>query len=261
MALAACAAALAVGIFALVKFRVNGNMGPVSAPSGYVSDISNNLDQSSVPEIDPEFTEEDLKFQAELKELVNAAEDIDRMFRDMGYAPGMKFRYYFDGDKEHYYEAEYFEISKDRRTELGLFAVPQSYDEMEELVTRYFSERASLSYMVYAAKGRLTENDDGTYRIDLVKGSGYPKFVEIDGRMYRAAESKSGGLGIDCGTAKIIRKSENSIEFSYWGHDYSKPYQGGAAYAERNGSVTIENGVIKLQYIFGNGFIPEIPAE
>lgn len=258
IALAACVAALAVGIFALVRFRVNGNFDPVSAPSEYVSDTSDSSDNSDT---DPEFTKEDLEFQAQLKELVNAAEDIDRMFNGMGHTPGMKFRYYFDGDEEHYYEVEFFEIPKDRRTDMGLFAVPQSYDEMEELVTRYFSERAALFYMRYVAKGRLTENADGTYRIDLIKGSRYPVFIEIDGRMYRATESKGGGLGIDCGTAKIIRKTEKSIDFSYWGHNYNKPYQGGAAYAERNGSVTIENGVMKLQYFFDQGFIPEIPAE
>lgn len=264
IAFAACVAALAVGIFAIVKFRTNGNFDPVSAPSEYVSDTSDssdNSDQSSYPDINFEFTAEDPEFRAELKELVNAAEDIDRMFKGMGHTPGKKFRYYFEGDEEHYYEDEYFEIPEDRRTDMGLFAVPQTYDEMEALVTRYFSERAALFYMEYVSKGSMTENDDGTYNVEIFKGSSYPKFIEIDGRMYRTNEIRGGGLGIDCGTARIIRKTEKSIDFLFWGHNYNDMDNDGAAYAERNGSVTIEDGVMKLQYFFDHGFIPEIPAE
>lgn len=232
-----------------------------------------------------DFTEEDLELQAMLTELVAGAEDIDKMFDSMGADTGITFtsNEYNNGNlyAANYYTGDYYLIPEGRRSESGLFVVPQSYDEMEELVNRYFSSQAASFYMSWVGKGRnMTPNPDGTFNVDVQKGSMIellngsiivrdkketkPIFIEIDGKMYRSTTAQNiGGLGIDCKTAKVIRKTEKSIEFSYWGYSHKDyfDYFNKDQYMKRTGTITLENGTPKLHFFCDYGFIPQFPAE
>ncbi len=262
IAFAACIAVLAVGIFALVKFKLSDDIEPLPVQSDSSEYSTDSSDQSSVsnPEIDLAFSEQDKELQANLKELVPNAEEIDGMFTNLS-ASGEK--YTFNIGKN--YKAEYSLIPAGQRTSNGLFTVPQTYEEMEKLVRQYFSSQAADFYMENVCRGTMTENADGTYNVefDIENGLLSPTFIEINGRMYiKSQNSEYRGMGIDCETAKITRQTDITTEFTYWGYDYTyNVNDDGDVYSERNGIIVKEGGVLKLHYFYDIGFAPEIPTE
>lgn len=276
MILAACIAVLAVGIFAIVKFKTGGDIEPVSNNSTSSSEgDSSNSDDSYFPDpdVDLTFTEEDLALQEILKDLVANAEEIDRMFNIMSIMdkePDLKIDQYSIngyGEKVDHYTTDYYLITDDVRTEPnGLHSVPQTCEEMEALIHRYFSSKAAETYINQISKGTIIRNSDGTTELKLENDDGFGIFVEADGKMYRDhfdPDLTGTNLGIDVKTAKVISKTDKSIEFSYWGYDYAFDYyvDSGDVYAERRGALVNEDGVWKIHYFYYNGFCPQIPAE
>ncbi|MDE7229018.1 MAG: IseA DL-endopeptidase inhibitor family protein [Oscillospiraceae bacterium] len=273
IALAACVAALAVGIFAIVKFKLGGDIESVPVQNGsdsFASDSTdseyNSSDTDSADngsEIDLTLTEEDLELQAILKELVPKAEEIDGMF---GYLSpsGDKYTINFGRSPDGMmpYENTYYLVSEDMRTGNSMFAVPQSYDEMEKLISEYFSSQAAEDYMQHIGHGTLKEERDG---ILYVTGGG--RFIEMNGNMYFSTDLdkpyydginiKYEGMGIDCETAKVTRQTDTIIEFTYWGRCYHSYDE----YSEKEGILVKENGAWKLRYFYYNCFAPEIPVE
>ena len=254
IALAACVAVLAVGIFAIVKFKLGGEPDPVQDDSSEYS--SSESSDNSVP--DPKNDEE---LQALLKDLVAKAEEIDGMF---GYLSpsGDKYtiNYGRSPDGMIPYENTYYLVSEDMRTGNGMFAVPQSYDEMEKLISEYFSSQAAEDYMQHIGHGTLKEERDG---ILYVNGGG--RFIEMNGNMYFSTDLDKPysdgfeykGMGIDCETAKVTRQTDTIIEFTYWGRSYHSYDE----YSEKEGILVKENGAWKLRYFYYNSFAPEIPVE
>lgn len=256
IAFAACFAVLAVGIFALVKFKLNDNIDPVSNDSSDSSYDSSDQSSDLQYELELMFSEQDLELQAILKELVPNAEEIDGMFTNLS-AQGDKYTFKI-GD---YYQNDYYLIPNGQRTANGLLEVPQSCDEMKQLISRYFSEQAAEFYMNNVCHGIMTANADGTYNVEIdsdgIPGRG---FFEINGGMYfDPSDREYLGMGIDCKMAKVKRKTDNVIEFMYWGKDHSD--FDGEEYAQKIGMIVKENGSWKLHYFFDYGFTSAIPAE
>lgn len=199
---------------------------------------------------------DDMALQSTLKKLTASAGEIDGIFNNMSVidgTPDIKAGFY-----------EYYLIPENTKTKPnGLFTVPQSCDEMEELLSKYFAKRAAEFYMSRVGKGRLTKDQNGETHIEY-DNQREPIFLEIDGKMYRSSyawDVETPNLGIDCDTAKITRKTDKSIEFWYMGYDYENWYSGGDEYAERNGAIVFEDGAWKLNYFYNAGFIPEMPNE
>lgn len=271
IALAACVAVLAVGIFTIVKFKLGGDIESVPVQNGsdsFASDSTdseyNSSDTDSADngsEIDPMLTEHDLELQAILKELVPKAEEIDGMFTHL--APsGDKYILNFDFANGFLpYSHEYYIVSEDQRTNNGLFAIPHSYDEMEKLVSEYFSAQGAEFYMKNYYHGTLTGSQNETLFVDLGQyGPNDKGFIEINGSMYYAdwREEEYPGMGIDCETARITRQTDTVIEFTYFGRNYNVYND---VYSEKTGFLVKENGIWKLRYLCGYGFAPEIPTE
>ena len=199
---------------------------------------------------------DDMALQSTLKNLTASAGEIDGIFNNMSIidgTPDIKAGFYV-----------YYLIPENTKTDPnGLFTIPQTVDEMEELVSKFFSKRAAEFYMSSVGKGRLTKDQNGETKIEF-EDQQQRMFLEIDGKMYRsnyAWDVQTLNLGIDCDTAKITRKTDKSIEFSYMGYDYENWYSGGDQYAERNGALVYEDGAWKLNYFYNAGFIPEMPNE
>lgn len=253
IAFAACFAVLAVGIFAFVKFKLNSQIDPQP-----VDNDSSNQSFELNSGIELEYTEQDKELQTILKELVANAEEIDGMFNDLSIS-GEKYKFKLG----EYSEIEYYLVPDNTRTANGLFTVPQSYDEMEQLISQYFSPQAAVFYMENVSSGSAAESpSDGIFHIDF-SGHRVPMFIEINGRMYVDPSNRGyQGMGIDCDTARVIRKTDKSMEFSYWGYDYTAlSYEGGDKYSERNGALVYGDGAWKLHYFYDEGFMPEMPAE
>lgn len=250
---AACFAVLAGVVFGIVKYRIDHPI--VQVPEN--SDSSDIISNSSNSQTELVFTEEDLEFQAILKELVSNAEEIDRMF-DVREAVGDEYTFSFTSSYNGLdNKRQYYLIPEDARTANGLFTVPQSRDKMEDLVSRYFSKWAVDFYMENVSLGKMTTNEYGRYHIDGVSSN----FLEIDGRMYlspsRSAEYA--GLGINPETAKVMHKSDTLIKFIYWDGDISDIDSD--EYYHNYGTIVRENGEWKLHYFYGYGFVSDIPAE
>lgn len=263
IALAACIAVLAVGVFALVKFKLNnGGIEPSPIQSDSSEYSSDSSESSNSSESNGEYTAGDIELQGLLKELVPKAEEIDGMFNDLS-PSGDKFIFRV-GDpvrNENYLEMDYYLIPKDQRTANGLFAIPQSRDEMEHLVSQYFSTQAAEFYMSYVRPCIMAANADRTYTVELDSGAGFELdfargFFEINGGMYfTPSPHEYHGMCIDCETARIIRQTDEIIIFTYQDYNYYAD-----VYYQRNGVLVNEDGAWKLDYYPYNGF-PLMPDE
>lgn len=259
---AACFAVIAAAMFALVKFKLSEDIDAIesnSTDSSFdSSDMSENSDYSdSDNEFPLHLSEDDLALQEILKELIPYTEDIDELFN---YRPAAGSRYKFSytdsyGDER---SEEYYRFYDGMRSTNDLFDTPQSYDEMETLLTRYFSKLAAESYLSYVSKTDSTKSDNGWfYDIDC---SGVNTFIETDGKLFfRPCDFGYLGMGIDPSTAKVKSKTNNVIEFRYWDEDLSD--FNGEEYSNNIGYIVKENGEWKLHYFDYYGFTSEIPAE
>ncbi len=260
IAFAACIAVLAVGIFAIVKFKLGREMDPIQ--NDYSEYSSDGCESSNSSESNGEYTAEDIELQEMLKELVPKAEEIDGMFNHLS-PSGDRYTFRI-GDpfrKVDYLEIDYYLIPKDQRTANGLFAIPQSRDEMEHLVSQYFSTQATEFYMGYVRPCIMTANADRTYTVELDSEAGFDMeftrgFFEINGGMYfTPSPHEYHGMCIDCETARIIRQTDKIIVFTYQDYNYYDD-----VYYQRNGTLVNEDGAWKLDYYCYNGF-PIMPDE
>lgn len=262
VAIAACFAVIAAAMFALVKFKLSEDIDAIESNSTDSSyDSSDMSDDSDHSDRDNEFplhlSEDDLALQEILKELIPYTEDIDELFN---YRPAAGGRYKFNytdsyGDER---SEEYYRFYDGMRSTNDLFNIPQSYDEMETLLTRYFSRLAAESYLGNVSKTDSTKSFNGWYYD--IDSSGANTFIETDGKLFfRPYDFGYLGMGIDPSTAKVKRKTDNLIEFWYWYEDISD-FNGGE-YSSNIGYIVKENGEWKLHYFDYYGFTSAIPAE
>lgn len=234
IALAACVAVLAVGIFAIVKFKTGGEVDPIQNASSEVSDPSsdsssgdsfeNNSDLYFETEdglkIPKEFTEEDRELQEILKDIKAGVDDLNKLFikrTDMN----EPYYYFYYGSDHH----KYYLIPENRKTDPNkLFAIPQTRAEMEDLLLEYFAAEAAEKLMSEVHKGSMIKTTEGTFINFDGEEKGFSKFIEVDGKMYVDAETdnspfvwmhKDPPYFMVCETAKVISRTGDTIYFSY----------------------------------------------
>lgn len=212
--------------------------------SAYSENSESSSSESRELIIPTEFTEEDRELQKILKELWPAVFDINLMFRGSSAINESIIVKYSD------YKSYYCLIPENMKSPNGIFTVPQTYDEMEELLLKYHTERSAEKYMREVNRGELTENPDGTYNLTVYDtDKGRTPFIETDGRMYCNIGVIGGAHGLDCDTAKVIEKTDDLIHFScviYLGElDYKN--ENGLAW-NADGFLKYERGGWKLNY-------------
>lgn len=270
IALAACIAVLAVGVFAIVRFKLGSGIepAPVDDSSSYLSDSTaseysssdtDSLDDSSDSGsgIDPSLTEEDLELQAILSGILDKARELDGMFGGMS-ANGKEYEFkicnsYLVEDHPAYMQTRtYYLVSEGQRTEPnGLFAVPQSRAEMEGLLLQYFSKRAVKTYMDNIISADIAEEPDGTYTVETENGYPAP-LIEADGKLYYCNDILMSDLDFDPQTARLISKTNSTVKFNYYNNEY---------FAREDGALVFEGGSWKLNHFNYDGFISEYPTE
>ncbi len=263
IALAACVAVLAVGVFALVKFKLNSGIEPAPIQNGSDSSISDSTSEynssdpdssndssDSSPKIELTFTEEDLELQAILKDLTANATDIDSIFKRLSeQGEGIPLKI---GDAG--YGGTYYPITDGRKTEpSGLFTVPKTRSELEQLLLTCFMRRAVDSYMGEVGMGHTAVDNDGKTVLipDLYRWA----IFEADGRLFHLLSEYNDHykFDVDCTTAQVKSKTDKTIRFTY--------YDGSGAPGETEGVIMFEDGGWKLDFFYNRKFSPELPTE
>lgn len=174
-----------------------------------------------------EFTDEDKELQNILSELLNPAEEILSWFVEMALPTPM---IYIDFPQYENIPSGGFALVPENYFHNGsysLFEMPTTRDGMREIMLKYFSEEYTENRVGDIVSGTLTENPDGTYsmtvtdEIDTSLELIYEKFVEADGRLYQRDGIKIAGINMDYSTAKIVSKTDDTIEFTYLLNSYS----------------------------------------
>lgn len=270
IALAACIAVLAVGVFALVKLKLGGNgIEPSPIRNGSDSSVSDsasselssdtdsyddNSDDSS--EIDPTLTKEDLELQVILKDLTAKAADIDSIFTQLT-DQGEKYQLKLS---DTVYGAIYYPVTENRKTEPGgLFTVPQSRSGLEQLLLTCFTRRAVKDYMYDVGTGQVTVDANGK-NVIIADQYGGGSIIEADGKLYCQWWNPEnwGTVGfiefdVDYTTAQVISKTDKTIRFTY--------YDNNGAPGKTEGVIMLEGGSWKLDFFHRQEFIPELPTE
>lgn len=248
VAAAACFTVLAVGIFAVMRFRIN-SVGHVDSNPGTSNEASltNSLNsQTEPPANDPE--KEDKELQNFLTDMLPKARELDNLFTGGIDANGVE--YVFIYDDEYKSKASYYPVTEAVTTKPdGIFTVPQSRQGFEELLSEHFSRRAVRSYMNNISSGTATQNQDGTYLITTDQGR-LTTFIEINGQLYGKHSYDKERLDFDPSTASIISQTDNTVKFSYT--------KGGTRHED--GCLVYEGGD-KLNFFYWGGFITEYPTE
>lgn len=220
------------------------NNGDSSDPSCFCYDLLN---------IPSDFTDEDRELQEILRGLVGNAGEIDLLFIPLDNSePNKTFRRIDKGlssesgqDDYNFYNI----IPEVYVCPDGRFPVPQTRAGIEELLLKYYTEQMTEHYMRGVNKGSAAENPDGTYSVEITEGSGLSPFLEIDGRMYRDLGTRDRTAYVNCETAKVTRKTADTIEFTYLGYLYTSDYVNYPHYSfNEQGAIKFENGMWKLDY-------------
>ncbi len=216
-----------------------------SDTSDSVSEPESSSSESSQLIVPTEFTEADRELQEILKGLWPAAEEINKMFAGAD-TVDMTYTFKFSD-----FEYQYSLIPENMLTQPGgLFVVPQTYAEMEELLLKYFTEQAVEKYMMEVNKGSLTENPNGTFTVkpdDAEKGC--TPFIEISGKMYCRAGAMDIGFSVNCETAKVIDRTDDLIRFSFLAFHGNPDYVNNPELSwNEEGLLKYERGGWKLNY-------------
>lgn len=243
IAFAACFVLLAAGVFALFKFRINA-VEPDDSSVNTNSSVSN-------PE-DPDISPQNKELLAILKDLTANAMEIDGIFTRLS-DQGVEYRLKIAGAED--YTGSCYPIGDNRKTEpSGLFTVPQTLSELEQLLLTCFTERSVKYYMDDIADGHITTGSGGENVLVVDDSeSWYKTFIEADGKLYRkSGRSISGKLDIDYTTAMITSKTDKLIKFKFLDNSGFLNY--------KEGVIILENGGWKLDFFHGE-FVPEMPNE
>lgn len=196
-------------------------------------------------------TEDDKAVREILSEILPGAQDIARIFHDVG-TDGAKYPKLVQNGVD--YDGVYYEVTENSRTQPnGLFSVPQTRAEVESLLRRYFTERTIDRFMKDIHPGKFTTDTNGdTVVIDTDKYPGIAALLEIDGKLYGRSRESSFFDALDdikVEDATVLERSETSIMFHFYA-DYPR---------NRIGVILYENGSWKFDCFGSVGFIPEMP--
>lgn len=208
-----------------------------------------------------EYTDEDKELQKILLDLQKPTEEILFWLVNMTHNPVLKFRFPQFGNES---VSRYALIPENHRLyDDNLFDKPTTRDGLEKIMLEYFSEEFTKVRTDDIAVCTMTENPDGTYSVIFTDGIDqfansflHSNLLEIDGRLYQREGLKPVSINMDCETAKIISKTDDTIEFSYLddvGDDYDQylfngNYKNEPFYSENalKGSLKYERGGWKL---------------
>lgn len=226
IAFAACFAVLATGIYALIKFKING-IDPMGNTSSEISANSFVLPS--------EFTEEDLELQNILEQLSPGEELRNRFLYGFD---GTEYTFTFNYDPE--FDGSYILVPAGK-SQSGLM-YPQTRDEMFKLLLKYFTFNAADSFMDEVQGVAADKNPDGTYSVISIVDASFPTFIATKDGMYRRkAEAQAGGAVPLWNTARVISKTEDSIKFSYVIDETGE-------YRSSEGLIKLERGGWRLNY-------------
>ena len=235
-----------------------------------VNSAKNSAPESSVqstseePEPVPvEFTDEDRELQKILSDLWEPTQNIHSWFNYVGVPTDL----YPDADD---WRLKIPEISFDdesckwipdnlRMTD-SMFSIPTSKAGMEELFHKYFSAERTDNLLRRIPACELIERSDKTLTLKLKDDPEIYKnhntrinFIEVDGRLY-VPDYMGAKDYIDVETAKVTKKTNDTIEFVFLGTgdagpDYKPQILNNtllySKYAQR-GSIKLEDGIWKL---------------
>ncbi len=215
------------------------------SPSGTESSEEQSSDVSAVP-IPVEFSNEDRELQEILRNMEGIYDTVDFWFRhdEPDDDTAKKYLFVFPEFKRSSYTdfmpmTYYYEIPNGY-SENGM-VIPQTYNDFKNLLLSFLSEQYleatdqvikgsmteitgdSFTELDDQTSGRLSsmiENCDGAFFVTWEKCWDSPvKFIGIDGKMYRHAFNWDRGIEgtwiVDVDTAKVISKTDDTIEFSY----------------------------------------------
>ncbi len=206
------------------------------------SESSKSTENSSEPgaeKIPVEFTEEDKEFQEMLKPIAEGCDRLNTWYScDAAYDSyqggnllfeSIKFKFpeLVDPYSQKVIEADYYQLPKDHKDAENALPIPNTYEDVKNTMLEYLTEQYVSESEYYGsngcAKGTMSKNDGGGYNVILENKDFQfaPKLLEIDGVMYR--QSGVGGrdafTGIIPSTAKIVSKTDDTVEFTYlWNH-------------------------------------------
>ncbi len=181
------------------------------------SEESSDISADAVP---VEFNEEDKELQNILEDVERGCAAIDLWFTNSapeGIPEDKGFSFRFSGDND---LSDGFFYSIPKSYSEGELVIPDTYDKMMETILEYFSENRAGDFFRRLAKGSMTENSDGTFSISLYNDNmdkGHIELIEIDKTMYRSSVVITKGFinPIDIKTAKLTKKTYDTIEFTY----------------------------------------------
>lgn len=214
-------------------------------------------DQSSdeTPPVPVGFTDEDRELQKILSDLQPPANEIYRWLNNGSY-PSDEIQVRFAHDRSLVHRYHRF---GGRRGD-DLLEKPTSCEEMKTLMLEYFSaERTEKFFSKYFSVCSIVDNADGIYTLKNDVGK-YTLFIELDGELYHLGTDSVSGIWIVDGSAKVISKTDNTIEFTYLDENWVRSvYEANdttilndtelySKYAI-NGTLKYERGGWKIEYL------------
>ncbi len=205
-----------------------------SSNSSENTESSESTENSSEPvaeKIPVEFTEEDKEFQEMLKPIAEGCDRLNIWFScDAAYDSQfyeftkIKFPEYIDPYSKKVEEAYYYQLPKDHKDAENALPIPNTYEDAKNTMLEYLTEQYVSEHECYGrsggcAKGTMFKDDGGEYNVILENKNirPLPKLLEIDGVMYRqmGIGGKDAFTGIIPSTAKIVSRTDDTIEFTY----------------------------------------------
>lgn len=213
---------------------------------------SESLSDSSISSSAEELSEDDKELRRILSEILESAQEVDRIFRDIGDG-GAKYPELVSNGVD--YNGYFYEITEKTRTQPnGLFPVPQTRGEIESLLRRYFTDR-TIEYFMDAVHSGAFSTDINGDAVVMDTDTGYfgsAALLDIDGKLY--GRSTDDGIfdsiaDIKIEDVSVTERTGTSITFNFKTNDPTTSA----------GVLLYENGSWKFDYFGREGFIPEMP--
>lgn len=221
------------------------------------SEPSESSPESVVP-VPVEYSVEDKALQTLLLDMQKPVEEIMHWYSGM-VPPPPELEFVFpqlgsDAVTHYVFIPDNYRAQEDA----SAFVMPVNRSGMRSIMLEYFSEECTDRFISSIRTGSAVKAADGSYVVTLNEepgqsfGSLYPTFLELNGRLYRFNALKPVTMNIDCGSAKIIEKTADTIKFSYLHYssiyDFDKKYQYEPCYSENalTGTLKFERGGWRL---------------
>lgn len=242
-----------------------------NSTSNYESSVSepensngsdNNLETVSTPDyshlnIPTEFTDEDRELQKILTDLVSGANEICRWFNSsVASERGDLYKFVFPESVFPEIVNIYCPIPDNYITYDGTsLVVPTTRAKMVDLIHKFISSEASEDWIEQVQTGKMTEISDGIFSVTGIGVDFRPHFIELNGRLYCFAGDSTKILPINCKTAKVKSKTEDTISFTYLGYSYVDDFINFPEYSyNADGVLKLESDGWKLDYFYISGF-------